>query len=72
MDIMALKWNNPLDTIPIGQTAQNTGNLKIAEPTSDETKIPFAKYPFILYNGHREHPRRLPRFLFFLSVSILC
>jgi len=41
--IMLLKCISPLDTIPMGQTAQNTGNLKTAEPTSADAIIPCAK-----------------------------
>ncbi len=37
-----LRWNIPLVVIPIGHTVQNTGNWKIAEPTREAIKTPFA------------------------------
>jgi len=55
IDIMALKWNKPLDTIPIGQIAQNIGNLNTTEPISDDIIIPFAKDPLVnLVTGQKE------------------
>ena len=40
--VIALRWNIPLVTIPIGQILQNIGNLKIVEPTRAETNTPLA------------------------------
>ena len=42
-DVHALRLNIPRVVIPMGQMAQKTGNLKIAEPIRENAKIPLAK-----------------------------
>ena len=59
--------------IPIGQMVQNTGSLKTAEPTREDTKTPFATVACLLPKsfpkGHVGHTKLCAVFFFSLFRS---